>query len=210
MLKQLPAIIIAIILFTCCTKDPVEVAVPLPTVEYSVNDTMQLSPITIANFPDLYNNYHDKTYSRETNKVKLNYKVEGTDVLLIFEDTAVSNLGTLLSLKIPNRSLLNISGNYSAQSQDIFYKWQQNLSSSSSVFSAGYTKTDTGNIQIKYDIKTKTLSGTITKLKYPFGIYVPYYMTGSAVTPTSNHAVFLTNGGSFRQHTITFQYMKSL
>jgi len=207
--RVLLTILTALILLTSCTKDPVEVVVPEPTVTYSVADTMQLSPITITNFPDLYNNYHNKTYSRETNKVKSNYKVEGADFLIIFEDTSVANSGTELILKIPNKTILNVSGNYSAQTHDIFYKWNQRLSSSLAVFSVGYTKADNGNIQINYDDKTSTLSGTITKLKYPFGIYLPFYQPGSTITPTSSDAVFLTSGGSFRQHSITFQYVKT-
>ena len=210
MTRLLSTILIASISLTSCTKAPVEVVVPDSIVTYSVADTMQLSPITISNFPDLYNNYHNKTYSRQTNKVKSNYKMEGTDVLIIFEDTSVANLGTALTLKIPNRTISNISGNYSAQTHDIFYKWNQSLSSSSSVFTAIYTKADTCNIQINYDDKTNTLSGTITKLKYPFGIYVPFYQPGSAITPRPGDEVYLTSGGSFRQHTITFQYIKPL
>ena len=208
--RILPTILIAIMALTSCTKDPVEVVVPESTITYSVADTMQLAPIVITNFPDLYNNYHNKTYSFETNKVKSNYKVEGADFLIVFEDTSVSNLGTELILKIPNRTILNISGNYSAPTHDLFYKWKQRLLSSSSIHSVDYAKADNFNIQITYDDKTKTLSGTITKLKYPFGIYVPFYQPGSAVTPKFSDEVFLTSGGSFRQHTITFQYAKSL
>ena len=209
--RLLPAIFIAIIVLTSCTKDPVEVVVvPDSIVSYSVSDTMHLSATTISNYPDLDIKYNNKTYSRQTNKVKSNYKVEGADVLIIFDDTSVANSGTELILKIPNKTLSTISGTYSAQTHEVFYKWNQRTSVSSSVFSVGYTKADTATIQISYDDKTKTMSGTITKLKYPFGLYIPFYLAGSVVTPSPGDALFLTSGGSFRQHAITFQYIKSL
>ena len=208
--RLLPSIFFALLVLTSCTKDPVVVVVPDTIVSYSVTDTMRLTATTVSNYPELFTKYNNKTYSRETNKVTSNYKVEGTDVLIIFEDTSVANFGTELILKIPNKTLSTISGNYSAQTQEVFYKWTQRTSASSGVFSVGYTKADTGAIQITYDDKTKTLSGTITKLKYPFGVYVPYYLPGSAMTTGSTDALFLTSGGSFRQHTISFQYAKSL
>lgn len=210
MTKLLPSICIAAIAFTSCKKNPVKIAERSPEVNYSITDSMHLSAITIANFPELSDKYSNKTYSRETNKVRANFKVEGPDIILQFSDTSVANLGTELFLKIPNKTLSTISGHYSAQLQAIYFKWQQTTSSSSSVFLVNYERADTCTIQLDYDSNTKTLSGAITKLKYPFGVYVPYYQTGSAVTAGPGDDVFLTSGGSFRQHTITFQHIKSL
>ncbi len=195
--------------FTSCRKNHDAVSVPPASVNYTLADSMHLSAVTISNFPYLNSRYTNKTYSRETNKVKSHFKVEGPDIILVFEDTSVTNLDTELSLKFPNKTLSTISGTYAAQSHDIFFKWQQSTSPTSAVFS-NYAKADTCSVQLAYDTKTKTLSGTITKLKYPFGIYIPYYQEGSTVTPGLSDDVFLTSGGSFRQHTIAFQHVASL
>jgi hypothetical protein len=209
MRKLLVSGFISIILFTSCTKDPVDPFAPDPVITYSITDTMRLSAFTINNFPEFFNNYNNKTYSRQTNKVKSNYQVEGADVLIHFEDTSAPVLSTALTIKFSNKTLLNISGTYAAQNQDVFYKWQQKLTSSASVFSANYIKADNSIIQVYYDDKTKTISGSITKLRYPFGIYVPFYEPGSTITPQRSDDIYLSSDGSFRQHTITFQHIKS-
>ncbi|MGE5106391.1 MAG: hypothetical protein ACM3H8_02520 [Sphingobacteriales bacterium] len=127
------------------------------------------------------------------------------DIILMFEDTSDVNTGSEVLIKIANKTLLTITGNISALTNDVFYSFQQNFSPSSSVFSPGWAKPNSCNIQIKYDNTTKTLSGSITNLKYPFGIYVPY-----GNFPPVGSDLLLEGAGSFRKHTIQFQYVKSL
>ncbi|MBI3139387.1 MAG: hypothetical protein HYZ15_12475 [Sphingobacteriales bacterium] len=209
MKKIVPFFPVILLVFASCRKSPEKLIVPASQVNYSVNDSMHLSAVVISNYPDFHSKYTDKTYARETSKVKSYFKVEGPDIILVFEDTSVANLGSKLSIKIPNKTLSTISGNYLSQNDDIFFNWVQSTSETSAVFS-NYAKADTCSLQIAYDSKTKTLSGAIAKLKYSFGLYIPYYQAGSTIAPGPNDAVFLASGGSFRQHAITFQYMASL
>jgi hypothetical protein len=211
MKKLLPLLFTTFIFLAACKKDTTtEVAVPPSAVNYALTDSMRLSARTMVNFPYIYNNYFNKTYTRVTDKVKTNYKQEGADVIIIFEDTSVVNLGSSLAVKIANKNVSGITGNYIAIGSDITYKSKQETSSSSAYLSINWDKAIAGSIQINYDAATKTLNGSISDFKYAFGVYVPYFEPGSPVTPSLTDIGFLTAEGSFRKHNIQFQFVKAL
>jgi hypothetical protein len=211
MKKTLPLLFITFIFLAACKKDDVPViAVLLSTVSYTLTDSMRLSASTMVNFPNIYNNYFNKTYTRVTDKVKAGYKQEGADVIITFEDTSVANLGSAIAFKIANKNASGIAGNYTALSSDITYKSKQETSSSSAYLSLNWDKAIAGSIQINYDAASKTFSGSISDFKYAFGVYVPYFEAGSPVTPGITEIGFLTAEGSFRKHHIQFQFVKAL
>jgi hypothetical protein len=210
MKKLLLSTFITLFVITSCKKDNTEVIVPASVVSYQITDSMRLSAATMTNFPTIYNNYNGKTYLRQTSKAKASYKMEGSDIIITFEDSSVLNSESALALKFVNKSPGSVAGNYPASSNEIFYKSYQATSSSSWVTSIVWDKAISGNIQISYDASTKTLNGTITDLKYFFGVYVPYFLPGSPVTPSLTDIGFLTAEGSFRKHTIQFQFVKAL
>jgi hypothetical protein len=211
MKKTLPLLFSAFIFLAACKKDDVTaVVIPPSTVSYALTDSMLLSARTMVNFPYIYNNYFNKTYTRVTDKVKANYKQEGADIIITFEDTSVVNLGSTLALKITNKNIATITGNYAASGSDITYKSQQITSSTSWLSSLNWEKAISGSIQINYDAATKTLSGSVTDFKYAFGVYVPYFEAGSPVTPSLTDIGFLSAEGSFRKHSIQFQFVKAL
>jgi hypothetical protein len=211
MKKTLPLLFSTFIFLAACKKDDVPaVVIPPSTVSYALTDSMRLSARTMVNFPYIYNNYFNKTYTRVTDKVKANYKQEGADIIITFEDTSVVNLGSIVALKIANKNASNITGSYTATDGNITYKSKQETSSSSAYLSINWDKAISGSIQINYDAATKTLSGSVTDFKYAFGVYVPYFEAGSPVTPSLTDIGFLSSEGSFRKHNIQFQFVKAL
>ena len=209
MKKLLLPTFIALFVLTSCKKDNTEANVPASVVSYQITDSMRLSAATMNNFPTIYNNYNGKTYLRQTSMVKAGYKIEGSDIIISFEDSSILNSESALSLKFVNKSLGTLAGNYLASGNEIFYKSYQATSSSSGLTSIVWDKAISGNIQISYDASTKTLNGTITDFKYSFGVYVPYYLQGSPVTPSLTDIGLLTAEGSFRKHSIQFQFVKA-
>jgi hypothetical protein len=200
--------------FTACKKDK-EIIAPIPPteVQYRSVDSMKLNSQFI-NFNDsaTYYEVNNKQYIINSDTANMGFSTyESTNKFSIQLTAQInSSLETQLYIVFDNKSTNNISGTYSLSSNGICIQWLQYLEKTSS--GSTFTRTVTcekiidGTITVQYDAVTNTISGKIEKLKYLFSEYLPLYVNGYNI-PVSL-AGWLRSGGSSRNQTITFKYVK--
>ena len=207
-LRLMPVIIL--VLGACSKNQPTsQNQLPSTSVNYEILDTMRLQPSVQFSNPDVYNSLNNKVYSLKSNKGDVTFSKQGTDIVLMFNETTISNFGSSLDITFKNKNLGNLSGIYQLNSNSICLEMGQNLLAGGNnawVGSSGCESTLTGTIELSYDTSTNRLSGKITGLSFPFGYYIPTYLQGQSATQSTH--LLLEAGGSDRTVNVTFSNAK--
>jgi hypothetical protein len=202
---------LSILLFaTSCKKEETTLPVVVnTTVSYKVEDTMRLSNFYLQNLPAFYADYSNKTYSNTETNMVTNYMISNQDVILEFTDS--SNIkGNTLVIKFPNKSLTTIAGNYSlANANSVYYQQSQKFYNGNVTSGLTYANTTKGNIEIRFDPISNTLSGSISSFTVDFGVYVPYLYPNSSVIQTFSQTASLSTNHSTRTYMISFKNLKA-
>jgi hypothetical protein len=202
---------LSILLFatSCKKEETTEPVVVNTTVSYKVEDTMRLSNFYLQNLPAFYADYANKTYSNTETNMVTNYMISNQDVILEFTDSSKIK-GNTLVIKFANKSLTNIAGNYSlANTNDVYYQESQKFYNGNIASGLTYANTTKGNIEIRFDPISNTLSGYISNFTVDFGVYVPYLYPNSSVIQTFSQTASLSTDHSTRTYTISFKNLKA-
>jgi hypothetical protein len=204
-------VLLLVMAATACKKENTapQQNIPPAQITYRVNDTMQLSTIIQNNFPTFYNDFHNKTYQLTGTKLDGLATITGDGLLLTFADSTITDYESRVVITFKNKTTANITGNYNLfQNNDICVTWVQNLGRNKWVSVPSCTNGLSGSIDIRYNTSTGTFSGEIKNLRYPFGSYIPSFLSGSP--HNDSQSVMLMSSGSTRTQQISFQYLPLL
>jgi hypothetical protein len=187
-IKNLLVIGAVLITINACKKEK-EIIVPVippAEVDYNSTDSMKLDSSYINLYGiNFYNQINNKQYIIKRKKAEMSFenKIINNKFIIFIIEKSNPNQKTEMVISFNNKDINNISGTYSLTSNDICIEWtqfQENISTGQFISIGTEFACDQiigGNITIVYDAATKTISGKIEKLKYPFGLYLPIYLT---------------------------------
>ncbi len=190
-------------------KTPEPLPVPPATVLYQCTDSMKIAPAYYAQVDAGTRALVDnKQYVNNNDNAKMSFSEINGNVILRVINPAPLDYEQELTITFINKTAANITGTYQANNTNICIKFSQSLVS---VFdgkfiigSAACEQVLSGSADVQYDAATQTMSGKITDVKYPFGIYVPLYFPGNTL-PSQNLYLPLTGSGSSRNQKVIFK-----
>lgn len=205
MKKNLLFALLTLLVIGCKKKKETPLIVPPAEVSSVLVDSMRIAMGQVGVTQDMVDAYNNKTYVRSSSKINSFFSVGNGDLVLTIDDTSVVGFASAVQLKFPGKNVTNISGTYSFGA--VTYNFVQGLGSGSFTALPGWNNNLlSGTIQISFDAVTQTMSGTITDLRYPFGVYLPRYIAGNTQPLALNS--LLQAGGSFRKHNISFKFIR--
>lgn len=215
--KNLLLIVAILITLNACKKEKETIApvIPPAEVDYNSTDSMMLNSSYINLYGiNFFNQINDKQYIIKRKKAEMSFenKIISNEFIIFIKEKSNPNQKTEMIISFRNKNINSISGTYPLTSNAICIEWEQyqqnivNGEVTSLGTNASCDQITDGNITIMYDVVTKTISGKIEKLKYPFGLYLLIYLTDYNERLTLIES--LEDSGSNRNQDVFFKYVR--